>query len=85
MKKSDIVRTHTCTMIIIALFFLEIKWYEEEFRKLAAALIVKKLTLNTAKSTDSKSVLLLYAENHSLGEWFKRGFCRWGKIKLPLL
>ena len=42
MKKSDIVRTHTCTMIIIALFFLEIKWYEEEFRKLAAALIVKK-------------------------------------------
>ena len=27
----------------------------------------------------------LYAENHSLGEWFKRGFCRWGKIKLPLL
>ena len=57
MKKSDIVRTHTCTMIIIALFFLEIKWYEEEFRKLAAALIVKKLTLNTAKSTDSKSVL----------------------------
>ena len=72
-------------MIIIALFFLEIKWYGEEFRKLAAALIVKKLTLNTAKSTDSKSVLLLYAENHSLGEWFKRGFCRWGKIKLPLL
>ena len=56
MKKSDIVRTHTCTMIIIALFFLEIKWYEEEFRKLAAALIVKKLTLNTAKSTDCKSV-----------------------------
>ena len=44
-------------MIIIALFFLEIKWYEEEFRKLAAALIVKKLTLNTAKSTDSKSAL----------------------------
>jgi len=85
MKKSDIVRTHTCTMIIIALFFLEIKWYEEEFRKLAAALIVKKLTLNTAKSTDSKSALLLHTENHSLGEWFKRGFCRWGKIKLPLL
>ena len=51
MKKSDIVRTHTCTMIIITLFFLEIKWYEEEFRKLASALIVKKLTLNTAKST----------------------------------
>ena len=25
------------------------------------------------------------SENHSLGEWFKRGFCRWGKIKLPLL
>ena len=28
---------------------------------------------------------LLHTENHSLGEWFKRGFCRWGKIKLPLL
>jgi hypothetical protein len=33
------------------------------------------------------SALLVIAasENHSLGEWFKRGFCRWGKIKLPLL
>ena len=36
-------------MIIIALFLLEIKWYAEEIRKLAAVLIVKKLTLNTAK------------------------------------
>ena len=32
-----------------------------------------------------RHLLLLYTENHSLGEWFKRGFCRWGKIKLPLL
>lgn len=68
MKKSDIVRTHTCTMIIIALFFLEIKWYEEEFRKLAAALIVKKLTLNTAKSTDFKSALLLSCLIGRLGQ-----------------
>ena len=29
--------------------------------------------------------VFLHTENHSLGEWFKRGFCRWGKIKLPLL
>lgn len=43
------VRAHTCTMIIIALFFLEIKWYAEEIRKLAAAAIVKNLTLNAAK------------------------------------
>ena len=31
------------------------------------------------------SALLVIAasENHSLGEWFKRGFCRWGKNKTP--
>ena len=51
-------------MIIIALFFLEIKWYGEEFRKL----IVKKLTLNTAKSTDFKSALLLSCLIGRLGQ-----------------
>ena len=68
MKKSDIVRTHTCTMIIIALFFLEIKWYEEEFRKLAAALIVKKLTLDTAKSAGCTPALLLSCLIGRLGQ-----------------
>ena len=38
--------------------------------------------ISTTKNLETATVSrFLYSENHSLGEWFKRGCCRWGKIK----
>ena len=31
---------------------------------------------NPSEINDFRGIFLLYPENHSLGEWFKRGCCR---------